>query len=353
MKTTNFLLAAFLVVITFTSCKKEDHNQHNSDPAPKLSIDYPAAYIVNGGSNSVSVVKLADNTVAATISLSGGTFPHHIYLSPDKKNMAIAMTNTDLSGGHGGHGGGASANYKVLIIDAVTGEIHHEISLEALPHNAVYNTDGTELWIPQAHEDKGEVLVYNTADYLLKNTVMVGMKPSEVTFSNNGSKVFVANTEDSTVSVINPSTKAVTATIKTGADPVGAWPGMNGHMYVDNETDKTVTEIRVSDLEIMDTINLGFKPGYVAFFHHTDELWVTDATNGKVVYYTNIAGNWTKAGEISTGADAHAIAFDADGTVAYVSNQGAGNVSVINPMTHQVVTNITVGSKPNGIIIKQ
>ncbi len=46
-------------------------------------------------------------------------------------------------------------------------------------------------------------------------------------------------------------------TVPVGKDPVGAWPAANGHVYVDNETDQTVTEINVATGAVTETINLG------------------------------------------------------------------------------------------------
>ena len=100
-------------------------------------------------------------------------------------------------------------------------------------------------------------------------------------------------------------------------------------------------------------LNLGFKPGYVAYHANNGELWVSDATNGKVVYFTLVSGIWTLQGYIVTGADAHAITFIRDGSKAFVTNQGAGSVSVIDVAKHIVSQTIAVGLKPNGIVIKQ
>ena len=136
-----------------------------------LNIDYPAAYIVNGSSNNISVVKLADNTVTETISLNGATYPHHISLNPAKTKLAVAITSTDLSGGHGGHGG-TLAGLKVQIIDAVTGMIDKEIALNKMPHNAIFNPSGTELWLGQSDSIQSQVLVYNTSDWSLKTLLM-------------------------------------------------------------------------------------------------------------------------------------------------------------------------------------
>ena len=96
---------------------------------------------------------------------------------------------------------------------------------------------------------------------------------------------------------------------------------------------------------------LGFKPGFAAYNSNTGELWVSNATEGKVAYYLDMGANtWMKHGEFATGADAHAIAFY--GNFGYVTNQGANTVSVINVTTHAKIKDIPVGKKPNGIVFK-
>lgn len=346
-----------LVAVNLVSCKKkeetkaEDHTVTHPVTTP-LNINYPAAYIVNGSSNNISVMKLSDNSITETISLNGATFPHHIYLNHTKTKMAVAITSKDLSAGHAGHGG-AVAGQKIQIIDVVTGTIDKEISVPQLPHNAIYNPTSTELWIPQGDSVLGTVLVYKTSDWTLQNTINVGKLPSEVTFSNDGSKVYVANTKDGSVSIIDPTSKIVLQTINTGVNPVGAWAATNGKMYADNEGSQTVSEIDVLTNTITATLNLGFTPAYVAYNSSNLELWISDVTNGKVVYYTLVSGVWTMQGSTITGTNAHAIAFSTDGSKAYVTNQDANTISVINVATHTVTATVNTGSKPNGIVLTQ
>jgi YVTN family beta-propeller protein len=350
MKKQIIYLLPFLVtlIVLGSSCNKHDkHEDHTM-----LNIDYPAAYVVNGQSNSLSVINLSDNSVSETICLNGATFPHHISINPAKTKLAIAITSTDLSGGHAGHSE-ATEGLKVQIVNAKTGMIEKEIPLAKMPHNAIFNNDGTELWIGQSDDIQSQVLVYKTTDWSLQNTINVGKGVSEITFSENGSLSFACNTTDGTVSVINANTKSIEATVTVGTDPIGAWSASNGNMYVDNETSQTISEISVSGLNVISTINLGFKPGYVAYNSTNSELWVTDATNGKIVYYTLISGSWSQLGTIISGPDAHAIVFNNDQSKAYVTNQGDGSVSVIDVTTHSVIKKITVGSKPNGIVLKE
>ena len=346
------IITATIFSLTISSCTKHDDHNIGHDGHSILNINYPAAYVVNGSSNNVSVIKLSDNTVSETIGLNGATFPHHIYINPAKTKLAVAITATDLSGGHAGHAG-TKPGLKVQIIDAVTGMIDKEIALAKMPHNAIFNTIGTELWIGQMDTIQSQVLVYNTSDWTLKNTINVGKGLSEVTFSNDGSMAFACNTMDGTVTLIDANTKMMLTALTVGADPVGAWSASNNNMYVDNEASQTISEISVSSMTVTSSINLGFKPGYVAYHTSSGELWVSDATNGKVVYYTLISGVWTIQGNIITGADAHAITFNSDGKKAFITNQGARSVSVIDVASHIVTQTIIVGTKPNGIVIKQ
>ncbi|MFA9213756.1 MAG: YncE family protein [Candidatus Methylacidiphilales bacterium] len=346
MRNSKILIIAFAFILS--ACQKH-HDDHGASPI--LNINYPAAYIVNGSSNNISVIKLATNTVSETIGLNGATFPHHIYINPTKTKLAVAITSSDLSGGHGDHSN-AVAGLKIQIIDAVTGAIEKEIGLNKMPHNAIFNLQGTELWLGQSDTTQSQVLVYKTTDWTLQNTINVGKGLSEITFSNDGATAFACNTIDGTVTLINANTKAVLTTLNVGQYPVGAWSAGNGNMYVDNEGSQTVSEVSVAGMNVTTTINLGFKPGYVAY--HTDgELWVSDATNGKIVYYQLSGSSWSIKGTISTGADAHAIAFNQDGSKAYVTNQGANTVSVIDVKSHTILSTIAVGNKPNGIAIKQ
>ena len=59
-----------------------------------------------------------------------------------------------------------------------------------------------------------------------------------------------------------------------------------------------------------------------------------------------------KAREVPTGADdtEHGIAFSTHGKAAYVTNQGAGTLSVVDVTTNKVTTTIKVGAKPNGLV---
>jgi YVTN family beta-propeller protein len=119
---------------------------------------------------------------------------------------------------------------------------------------------------------------------------------------------------------------------------------------VDNEEGKSITVIHASKLDTVITFPLGFTPGMAAVAP-SGELWVTDSDNGMVAFFS--IGTGAKLGETATGSGAHAIAFSGDGRTAYVSNQGAASVSVLDMATRAVSKSITVGQEPNGMVFRK
>jgi len=333
------------ILVALSSCS--DASPTDSE-APQSDITYEAAFVVNGGSSTISVIDLATNEVRRTLPLPGMSWPHHVNLNGDGSHLALGVPGMDMSEGHGM---GMGMMGRIVVLDALTGALTQSVDLPGMNHNSVYSPDGTEIWTCQM-EDMGVVLVCDATTLAVMDTIPVGEVPAEVTFSADGTMAFVANGMSNTVSVIDVMTKSVMETIPVGMNPVGAWPGANNKMYVDNEDGQSISVIDVPTMAVEETVPLGFVPGYAAYHAGLGELWVTNTTDGGVNYFQRAGDLWTHAGSIATGAGAHAIAFTADGSRAYVTNQLAGTVSVIDTALRTKITDIPVGIKPNGIVLK-
>ncbi len=352
-----------LACVVLAGCSS--HDGHDMAPAPtqpELNINYPAAYIVNAESNSLSVIELASNQVKETISFGNPStsmsgmqmndmvmWPHHIYISPDGSKLGVGVPGMDLSAGHSG--GTAGMKGRVLVVNAKTGALATNQQTPVTNHNATFSPDGSEIWTSQM-TDAGKVLVYDASNMSLKKTIDVGMDPAEVTMSADGKYAFVANSKSNTVTVIRLSDKTVAKTIPVGAGPIGAWPGANNKMYVDNETGKSLSIIDVATLAVTETLNLGFTPGYAAYHAGRNEIWVSQAGTNRVPILQPMNGGWMQHDMVLAGSDAHAIVFDKDGKTAYITNQGEGTVSVIDVANRAKIKDVAVGKKPNGLVLK-
>lgn len=340
-------LLILLSLAFVTACKRQkDEAPQPSPPQASTDITYSAAYIINGGSNSISVIELSTNQVKRTIPLNV-MWSHHVYINPGKTEIAIGVPGMDFSAGHSGMPGMPG---KSIILNSITGATLKIIDLPVMNHNTIFSPDGTEIWTSQM-DSAGTVLVYDASNYTLKKTISVGEDPTEVTFSADGSMAFVANSGSNTVTCIAVATKMIMAVTPVGLAPIGAWAGSNNKMYVDNETGQSISVIDVSSMAVDETVSLGFTPGMAAYKGGAvNELWVTDPNAGKVHYFQRMSNAWMDMGAIACGAGTHAVVFN--GMIAYVTNQMAGTVSVIDIANKVKKLDITVGTKPNGIIIK-
>ncbi|MQA84538.1 MAG: hypothetical protein GEV03_07930 [Streptosporangiales bacterium] len=332
-----------LSVLTARPASAADPSSIPIDP-----VTFDAVYVVNGGdgeTSSISVIDAERDTLAGTIELTDAAWPHHIYLSADGRRLAVAVPGIDLSMGHGEMpepGMGA-----VMVLDARTGATVRSRTTPTRNHNAAFSLNGREIWTGQMMMDMpGTVLVLDPNTLETRREITAGVMPHEVTFAPEGN-AYVANAMSNDVTVINSFTKRVVNTIPVGDLPVGAWQGDNGYAYVDNEHSMTVSAINRRAQRVAHTYDLGFTPG-IALLGPDGHLWVTDADNGQVVLFS--ARRDVRLKEIPAGDGAHAIAFSGNGKTAYVTNQAANTVSVIDVRTHTVKKTIRVGGKPNGLL---
>jgi YVTN family beta-propeller protein len=189
--------------------------------------------------------------------------------------------------------------------------------------------------------------------------VHVGRGPEGVAVNPAGTKAYVANSDSSTVSVINTATNAVTATIAVPAihdpdvsyfpcgvavNPAGtrlymtAGSGMVGKLFAINTATNTITATVPEDHVFGVAVNPAGTRVYIT------------ATSPSLVDVINTATS-TSAAVVHVGDDPMGVAVNPAGTNVYVANSGSNTVSVINTGTNTVVNTVNVGNSPSGIAI--
>ncbi len=83
--------------------------------------------------------------------------------------------------------------------------------------------DGSSLWVANSGTSSSPgstVTLINPTTYAIQATILVGRFPEDIAFARAGSQAFVTNDDDNSVSVINAATRTVTQTVGLSTIPM-------------------------------------------------------------------------------------------------------------------------------------
>ena len=194
------------------------HPRRHSPWILAVSPDGTRVYVPNQGSDTVSVINTASNTVVATI--PAGSQPVGAGVSPDGARVYVTNTNANT----------------VSVINSATNTVITTIPVGTAPTGVAVTPDGTRAYVTNAFSDN--VSVINTATNTVVATIPIAgfiPTPQLVAVSPNGTRAYVTNAFTNNVSVIDTATNTVVATIPAGNQPTGVMVTPDGtRAYVTN-----------------------------------------------------------------------------------------------------------------------
>ena len=198
----------------------------------------------------------------------------------------------------------------------------------------------------------GTVTVVDTAtDAVLGSPISVGNSPLAVVVNPTGTRVYVTNAGDATVSVIDATSSppAAIATINVGPEPFAIAINPAGtRVYVSNNgagTNNTVSVIDTGSNAVIATITAGFGPAGLAVNPAGTRLYVVnnpastlsviDTSNNSVITTVSLSGSNAASGVVVNPA----------GTRVYVAGPDAGQIHVLDTSSNTVIAEISVPGK--------
>ena len=162
-------------------------------------------------------------------------------------------------------------------------------------------------------------------------------------------RLYVANHNSDTLSVIDSTTYAVIKTITAGDGPNGvAYNSKNGYIYIADRNTNKVRVIRASDYAFVKEIVVGSQPDGVAANNVSNKIYVANYGSGTVSIINGSTNTVEKT--VTVGSEPANIAIDTGLNKAFVSLHGAGRIAAIS--STGVVTSIDIYSGgPYGIAL--
>jgi len=263
-------------------------------------------YVLNGGSNTVSVIDGATHSVMATVGVGYRPFwqvavnpaTNQVYVPNngsgtvsviDGETNTVVATITGLATcpeGVGVHPGWnrvyvTHAGWKLSIIDGSTNQIVGVINTGYYNHLVTVNTNSDRAYVSM-HEPNMVAVVDLAASQKIADE-HVGDHPWGVAVDSVTDRVYVANCDSNTVSVIDGGTNSVVATIGVGARPrdVAVNPFRN-RAYVTNSGDNTLSIIDCATYSVVGTVDVGNEPDGVAVNPVTGLVYVANGDDNTV-----------------------------------------------------------------------
>ncbi len=309
----------------------------------------PFAYIPNYGSNNVSVIDIASNTVVATIA-TGGVGPNAVAVTPDGTKVFVTNQNPAPIG--------ALNNGSMAEINGTTNTFVATTAIHYYPMSVAVNAAGTTAYVPaNGGLAAGSVIVppevdvINTAAHTYSAIPMtasgaIALTPGE-TFA------YVTGRFSANLYLLNLTTNTLVTgagfPITVGFNPLAVAISPGGFAYVANSTDGTVSVVNTATNTVVATIPVGTNPQSIAVNPAGTLVYV--ANNGSnTVSVIDTATNAVVGAPIAVGNHPYGVSVSPGGNLIYVANQFENTVSVIAELTRAAQgPGIPVGTQPTAL----
>ncbi len=286
----------------------------------ELSADGRRLYVANAGSNDVTVVNTATDTVVAT----GKTGKRPLLPCAAESGLVYVPSGPDET---------------VTVLDGDGQEVA-KVSVGKAPHDIAVSPNGR--WAYQPNSASHTVTVIDARTQSAIGEVAVGLAPGHVAFTPDSRYAYIANTLSDDVSVMATASHEVVATIPAGTGahlPVLDQDGRFGYVANFASDDLTVWDSETN--HVAARIKVGIYPHFFAV--SPDGRWIVVSNTGESSVCLIDTAKAQTVARLDVGqAPAH-IVFDPDGVCAFIGCEISDEVAVIDLSRQKVVDLVKAG----------
>jgi YVTN family beta-propeller protein len=279
-----------------------------TSPTPVTTISLPAGsapsfvgtaenasvYVANSGNNTVSAITMGSNVLEPPVyGIPVGVNPVSLAETPNLQKLYVANR------GNGGGGG------SVTSINPVDRSVNPPITnvTWVSPVSVAARSDGNRAYV--LDQGNGMVSAIDTASDIVLNSVSVGVGANFMLYDPTRNRLYVSNPVANTVTYLQASTDALSATVRAIANPISV-------AVLPDGTRAYISSAVVSGGNV------------------TSRITVINASSGSV---TTTIPLTTVAQVCASNPSELSMAAAADSSRLYVGNCDAGNVAIIQTLS--------------------
>jgi YVTN family beta-propeller protein len=278
-----------------------------TEPTAVAVDGHEQVFVTNAGDNTVSVVNSGTNATTATISV--GLHPEGAATDPqfgicvanggDNTVSLIDRSHTVVTTLGVGDPSGPPPNMVRVAVDHFAGRAYvtnrggQRVSIVRfsddppviapefmdVPASLGVAIDAVDHRVYVTQPDFNTVSVVDPATTGVIATIPVGQQPVGIAIDSPRRLVYVANSGSNAVSVIDIATGGGVVDIDVAAQPIGVAVDSRGDAYV-SHSDGTVKVIGAGSNSVRATIPVGSKPQGLAFQPHSNRVYVANSGDG-------------------------------------------------------------------------
>ncbi|HKQ40159.1 MAG TPA: beta-propeller fold lactonase family protein [Verrucomicrobiae bacterium] len=174
--------------------------------------------------------------------------------------------------------------------------------------------------------------------------------PEQFALGANGRKLYIANEDAATLSILNVDYGDVEHVIPVHEEPEGVAVSPDGrYVYVTCETRGEICVIDARNSRKVAEFTVGGRPRNVALLPDSSRAFIPSESSGKIHVVDVARHEVLQTIALPGGSRPMDVKIGRDGKKLYVSNGRAGTISVIDTHTLRVLNTIKVGVRPWGL----
>ena len=314
---------------------------------PDIAVsEHDRFYTSDQFSNTVSVINPASNKLLGVIRLGdptpgnlsplyrGQLLVHGMGFSPDHRTLLVVSIGSN----------------SVSFIDTASNTIKYVTYMGRSPHEAFFTPDGKEVWVSVRGENYIAILDGQT--YREKSRIKVPNGPGMTIFSPDGKYGYVCSSFSPETVVIATATKQIVGRVKQESPfcpDIAATPDGKQVWFTLKDIGKVMVFNALPPFEVIKVLDTGPITNHVNFVRTAGGQFAYVTVGGLNVVKVFRTSDLEQVATIETDALPHGLWPSGDGKRIYVGLENADAVAAIDTQENKVIATIPVGQAPQGV----
>ncbi|MFS8110526.1 YncE family protein [Rhizobium jaguaris] len=314
---------------------------------PDIAISHKdRVYAAEQFSNTVSVTDPVDNKLLGVIKLGdpqpgnlsplykGQVLVHGMGFSPDHKTLAVVSIGSN----------------SVTFIDTATNTVKHTTYVGRSPHEAFFTPDGNEVWVTVRGEDY--ISVIDAQTYQEKLQIKVPSGPGMQIFSPDGKYGYICSSFNPDTVVVSVADHQIVGHVKQESPfcpNIAATPDGKQVWFTLKDTGKTQVFNAQAPFDAIKTLDTGPITNHVNIVHNANGTFAYVTVGGLNEVKVFRTDNFEQVATIPVGNLPHGVWPSGDGTRVYVGLENADAFAAIDTLTNKVIATIPIGQAPQAV----